>query len=176
MLRFNEAATKRSRKEAQKVYIINSPQRRFNEAATKRSRKDAESLRELHPGSRFNEAATKRSRKDVPFDLINDWTEAASMRPRPKDRGKQARVDQTVPIYLPASMRPRPKDRGKGNYSGCSSRKWRRFNEAATKRSRKAHPVAWARDTSGAASMRPRPKDRGKWVGWIPVPAVGVLQ
>src|SRR6185437_3037250 len=59
---------------------------------------------------RFNEAAAARPRKFLgnPQDRLGS---AASMRPRPNDRGN---LDQLAPhvAELVASMRPRPNDRG----------------------------------------------------------------
>ena len=66
------------------------------------------------------------------------WRSAASMRPRPEDRGEHHRPGEHQTADRSASMRPRPEDRGERLDSGC------------------------VRDGSAAASMRPRPEDRGE--------------
>ena len=74
------------------------------------------------------------SRKHLWSEVV---TQCASMRPRPNERGKAARVSRgTQNSY--ASMRPRPNERGKsvaGHFTRCHSL---------------------------GASMRPRPNERGK--------------
>ena len=134
--RFNEAATKRSRKHG-----AGGPYQSSGHHASMRPRpkdrgNDPGEKEALERALSFNEAATKRSRKPPIHDQKGNAM-AASMRPRPKDRGNHVQAAESVATTL-ASMRPRPKDRGNARPistgSGCSEA---RFNEAATKRSRK---------------------------------------
>ncbi len=86
MIRFNEAASGRSRKRVFEL-ACHGEIRRFNEAASGRSRKPPDRTRPqiLSPG--FNEAASGRSRKPPVVAVVPVTVEVASMRPRAVARG-----------------------------------------------------------------------------------------
>ena len=113
-------------------------------------------------GEGFNGAATFRSRKDRrqvrrhPHDL-------ASMGPRPFGRGRMPVLRQAQERLPVASMGPRPFGRGRAAPGTGSSRAaLRRFNGAATFRSRKGGRRLYAGAGSPRASMGPRPFGRGR--------------
>ena len=108
-----------------------------------------------------------RRRGHVYGDLLSRH---ASMGPRPFGRGR-SRSSFVAFLSWRASMGPRPFGRGRSIPADSSSRDRKRFNGAATFRSRKAAPpqtagakvpkLQWGRDLSVAEGRRLGPRARG---------------
>ena len=132
---FNGAATWKSRKAKGGVRANERP-KRFNGAATWKSRKGSELAGIPSTTRRFNGAATWKSRKDT-MHVVAGVDLGASMGPRLGSRGKV--WDRTGnPAGRVASMGPRLGSRGKAPGSPSPAVPCPCFNGAATWKSRKA--------------------------------------